>query len=111
MAELAPEVQLPSDLTAEIDPPEFLGQRVSGVDGLISAGGMDVVGLTVELLLLRIELADGFAQDRTSFQHARSGLHEGEILVISDLDQPVQRRIAKRGPPVPVILASGLYRR
>jgi hypothetical protein len=59
-------------------------------------------------LRLRIEFTDRFAEHGARFNDAGSRFHQGQILMVSIVDQMVERRVAEGGPPAFIILAVGL---
>src|SRR5215472_12246643 len=71
----------------------------------------DVSCRALTLLYLRIELADRYAQLRARFEHFGAGANESEVLIIGDLDQPVENRVMEHFPPVAVLLISRIDRR
>jgi hypothetical protein len=75
MAELAPEVQLPCGLRAHIHAPKLRGKQVVRVRGRVGAARLNVVGASLKLLRLGIELADGLAETGAGLDHAGAGFH------------------------------------
>jgi len=63
------------------------------------------------LLYLRIELADRNAKLGTRSENLGTGADQGEVLIVGDLDQPVEHRVMEHLPPVAVFLISGFDRR
>src|SRR6516165_12094439 len=58
------------------------------------------------LLYLRIELADRYTQLGARFEHLGARADQSEVLIIGDLDQPVENRVMEHPPPVPILLVS-----
>src|SRR5215472_10917050 len=71
----------------------------------------DVSCRPLALLYLRIELADCYAQLGARFEHLGARADQSEVLIIGDLDQPVENRVVKHLPPVSILLISRIDRR
>src|SRR5215472_1937820 len=71
----------------------------------------DVGCCALALLYLRIELADRYAQLGARFEHLGARADESEVLIVGDLDQPVENRVVEHFPPVPILLISRIDRR
>ena len=71
----------------------------------------DIGYRAVALLKLGIKLADRHTQLRARFEYLSSGADEGQILIIRNLDQPVEHRVVEHLPPVTVLLIPGIDRR
>src|SRR6516164_4214769 len=71
----------------------------------------DVSCRALALLYLRIELADRYAQLGSRFEHLGARADQREVLIIGDLDQPVENRVVEHLPPVPILLISRIDRR
>ena len=62
-------------------------------------------GGPAQLLGLRVELADRHAELGARFQHPRARFHQRQVLVVGEVDQAVERRVAERRPPALIVLA------
>jgi hypothetical protein len=71
----------------------------------------DVGYLTSALLHLGIELADRDPQLRTRLENLGTGADQRQVLIVRNLDQPVEHWIMEHLPPVAVLLISGFDRR
>ena len=96
-AELAPEVDLPGQV-------EPLGPLI--VKGLLHKATIGVVlaeriaEITPRRVLrLRKEVATRYGQLRSGLQHAEACFTQRQILTIGRVDQPIDYRIVKYGPP------------
>src|SRR6516165_12304206 len=63
------------------------------------------------LLQLRIELPDRYAQLGACFENFGPRANQSEVLIRSDLDQPVEHRVVEHFPPVSILLISRIDRR
>src|SRR6516165_1420517 len=70
----------------------------------------DVGRRALTLLYLRIELADRYAQLGARFEHLGARADQSEVLIIGDLDQPIEHRVMKDLPPVAILLIAGVDR-
>ena len=55
--------------------------------------------------------ADSDAKLRTSFEHPYAGSHQGQVLVVRDIDQAHHYRIIKYRPPIPIFFPFRVDRR
>src|SRR5215472_4722041 len=71
----------------------------------------DVSCRALALLHLWVEFADGDTQLGPRFEHLSSGADQGKVLIVGDLDQPIEHRVMKDLPPVAILLIAGVDRR
>src|SRR5215469_4000373 len=71
----------------------------------------DVGCRPLALLYLRIELPDRHAQLGARFEHLGTGADQSEVLIIGDIDQPVENRVVEYLPPIPIFLIPRVDRR
>src|SRR5215467_2585443 len=71
----------------------------------------DVGCRALALLYLRIELTDRNAQLCTRLENLGAGANQSKVLIIGDLDQPVEHRVVEHPPPVSILLISRIDRR
>ena len=92
-AELAPEIQFPIDLRSQRAAPVVFRAGASGS----MSDGQRWPGCSrrrADLLGLRVKLTDRDAEHGTGFQDAGAGCQECEILMVGDVNQPVERGVA-----------------
>jgi len=103
---LAPDVEFPTDLRAERELPE------SVADGRVGCRDRDpvVARRRTQLLLLRVELADGDPELCARLEDADARSQECKILLIGEVDQIRQHRVVERRPPLAILRAAGIDR-
>ena len=70
----------------------------------IDLAGLVVADVRADLLRLRVELADGDAKCRPRLEHPGAGRHQGQVLLVGDIDQAIQRGVVEHCPPLLVFL-------
>src|SRR5215471_2876751 len=71
----------------------------------------DVGCSALALLHLRIEFTNRNAQLCARFENLGAGANQSKVLIIGDLDQPVEHRVVEHPPPVSILLISRIDRR
>ncbi|HEY2620180.1 MAG TPA: hypothetical protein VGI78_22765 [Acetobacteraceae bacterium] len=108
-AELAPQIHLPGNLGTERSAPVIL-EFMLRVRGRIDLTGLVIAHIRANLLRLRVELADRNAKRGARFEHPGAGGHQSEILPVRQFDQPIQRGVVERRPPLLIVLTIGMNR-